>query len=124
MQLTKLIPFIIAGGAMAAGSYAFLSSSIPYVTAGEAVARPGQQVHVAGQIVKGSANLDVRSGVLQFDIIDDASKPMHVVYRGSKPANFDTAPKVSVAGCYKDGTFIADQILVKCPSKYESKAPA
>lgn len=107
---------------MAAGSYAFLSSSIPYVTTGEAISRPGEMVHVAGQIVPGTAKLDVQSGTLEFDLTDDSSRKMHVIYRGTKPANFDTAPKVSVAGAFKGGSFLADQILVKCPSKYESKA--
>ena len=104
---------------MVAGSYAFLSSSIPYITAREAQSRPGQKVHVAGEIVRGADPFTVESGVFEFDFKDPEAPKMHVLFH-AKPANFKTTSKVSVAGCYDKGWFVPDQILVKCPSKYES----
>ncbi|MDH4223841.1 MAG: cytochrome c maturation protein CcmE [candidate division Zixibacteria bacterium] len=38
---------------------------------------------------------------------------------GVKPANFEQATSIVVIGMYRDGIFIADQVLVKCPSKYQ-----
>ncbi len=43
-----------------------------------------------------------------------------VVFNGAKPNNFDIAPEVVVTGRYNDaGLFVAEEILTKCPSKYE-----
>jgi cytochrome c-type biogenesis protein CcmE len=41
-----------------------------------------------------------------------------VRYNNPKPANFEEAEQVVVEGRNQDGTFVAENILVKCPSKY------
>jgi cytochrome c-type biogenesis protein CcmE len=38
------------------------------------------------------------------------------------PGNFDQATSIVAIGHYKDGTFAAEQLLVKCPSKYQAEA--
>jgi cytochrome c-type biogenesis protein CcmE len=48
---------------------------------------------------------------------------MMVVYDGAKPANFEQADQVVVIGRYENGLFVADQLLVKCPSKYQGSDP-
>jgi cytochrome c-type biogenesis protein CcmE len=35
------------------------------------------------------------------------------------PADFTKSEQVVVIGAYKNGQFIADKILMKCPSKYQ-----
>jgi len=37
------------------------------------------------------------------------------------PQNMGEATKVVAIGGMKDGKFVSDQLLVKCPSKYESE---
>ena len=54
---------------------------------------------------------------------------MPVEYRGVIPGNFDQAVSVVAIGRYQGDHFEAEQLLVKCPSKYQageasSKAPA
>ena len=52
---------------------------------------------------------------------------MHVVYQGPKPEDLDSAMSKAVAinatGTYdaKQGAFVADTLLVKCPSKYQGQ---
>ena len=41
-----------------------------------------------------------------------------VHYLNPKPANFEDAEKLVVEGSMKGDVFVADYILVKCPSKY------
>jgi cytochrome c-type biogenesis protein CcmE len=53
---------------------------------------------------------------------DDQGEVMPVVFTGVKPGNFDEAEKVVVIGTFKEGAFHANQILVKCPSKYDDMA--
>ena len=60
-------------------------------------------------------------GTLQFDLLDDAGERMTVIYKGMKPGNFDSAPKASVSGSYKDGKFYAEAVMTQCPSKYDSE---
>ena len=40
-----------------------------------------------------------------------------------KPETFDMADKIKVIGAYRDGAFQADDMILKCPSKYNSNAP-
>jgi len=44
---------------------------------------------------------------------------MSVLYSGIKPGNFEEATEIVAVGSYRDGSFYADQLLVKCPSKYQ-----
>jgi cytochrome c-type biogenesis protein CcmE len=42
------------------------------------------------------------------------------VYRSTKPQDFDKSEQVVVVGKMQNGTFAAEKILMKCPSKYEN----
>jgi cytochrome c-type biogenesis protein CcmE len=44
---------------------------------------------------------------------------MQVVYDGVKPGNFEEAVQIVAIGRYQDDAFHAEQLLVKCPSKYQ-----
>ncbi|HKY61724.1 MAG TPA: cytochrome c maturation protein CcmE, partial [Gemmatimonadota bacterium] len=52
---------------------------------------------------------------------DDHGETLPVVYHGVKPANFEQATSVVAIGTYKGDQFVADQLLVKCPSKYQAE---
>jgi cytochrome c-type biogenesis protein CcmE len=56
-----------------------------------------------------------------FDIQDNDGAIMTVVSNEGKPGNFDDAIGVSAVGQYnaQTGAFEADNLLVKCPSKYQ-----
>jgi len=45
---------------------------------------------------------------------------MKVILDGGKPNNFEVADAIVVKGKVKDGTFMASEVLTKCPSKYEA----
>jgi cytochrome c-type biogenesis protein CcmE len=46
-----------------------------------------------------------------------------VTYYDPKPSNFDQAEKVVLIGRYEDEGFVANEIVTKCPSKYEAEEP-
>jgi cytochrome c-type biogenesis protein CcmE len=121
MKIGGIVSMVAAAGALSAGGYVFLTNSVPYVNVDQAIAQPNSQVHLAGEIQHDTARFDPASGILQFYLKDDVGKVMMVLYTGAKPANFDSAPKVSCSGYYAEGKFHADKMLVKCPSKYESE---
>ncbi|MBD3299001.1 MAG: cytochrome c maturation protein CcmE [candidate division Zixibacteria bacterium] len=100
------------------GFTAFKGSLTPYVGFNEAKAldRPCQ---VMGDIDKENVNYDLEAGVLHFTIIDESGEELPVSYAGVKPGNFDQAMSVVCNGKFEDGTFHAERLLVKCPSKYQ-----
>ena len=63
----------------------------------------------------------VSDGELVFRLADGKGASLAVRYNGVKPANFDSAAKAVVRGTYNGAEFIADEILLKCPSKYRGK---
>lgn len=56
---------------------------------------------------------------LEFILIDEEKKEMKVLFNKPMPADFDKSDKIVVIGGVKDNVFVANQILLKCPSKYE-----
>ena len=46
---------------------------------------------------------------------------MKVVYSGAKPTDFEKSDQVVVSGSVADSLFAAKTLLLKCPSKYNSK---
>ena len=112
---------ILVVGAVSLGGYAFFASASPYVTAKQARSQPGVTCNVAGALLRESIHNDLAAGELRFAIKDADGETLPIVYKGSKPGNFDSAPRVSVLGVFHGDAFQAERILVKCPSKYESK---
>lgn len=103
---------------LAFGATSFKSNLTPYVSFDEAMASH-QKVQVAGELVQGSANYAEASKELSFQLVDPDGKTMPVLYEGVKPGNFEDAKQIVAIGSFKDGAFRAEQLLVKCPSKYQ-----
>ena len=103
------------------GALSFRKTLTPYVSFEEAK-ESGATVQVIGEVVFSQVNYDTESHRLFFPIVDERGSSMPVEYGGTKPGNFDQADQVVVIGRYQDGVFLADQLLVKCPSKYQGSA--
>jgi len=103
---------------LAFGATSFKSNLTPYVSFDEAMASH-QEVQVAGELVQGSANYAEASNELSFELVNPDGKTMPVLYEGVKPGNFEDAKQIVAIGSFKDGAFRAEQLLVKCPSKYQ-----
>lgn len=114
------IPIIVAF--VIFGAFSFRKTLTPYVSFEEAK-KSGATVQVIGEVAFLEAEYDTRSHRLSFPIADDRGGRMLVEYSGTKPGNFEQADKVVVIGRYQNGIFLADQLLVKCPSKYQGSSP-
>ncbi len=97
---------------------AFKGSLTAYVDYDEA-RQLNRNCQVMGEIVKEHVNYDLSSGTLQFPITDESGNIMQVSYAGLVPGNFEQASSVVAIGRYRDDRFEANQLLVKCPSKYQ-----
>lgn len=108
------------------GALSFRKTLTPYVSFKEAQksgigGASGATVQIIGEVVFSQVKYDIDAHQLQFPIMDGNQNKMMIVYSGTKPANFEQARKVVVIGRYENGVFVADQLLVKCPSKYQGK---
>lgn len=102
----------------------FIQNASPYSTIADAPKYGASNgVHVAGKLVPDSIEQDPMKRQIRFKL-EDGTGTMNVVYTGSPVSNLATATQIVVIGSYKDGTFTARDMLVKCPSKYESESGA
>lgn len=83
----------------------------------------GEHMTVSGNIVGSSVKWDPSRPLLQFDMQDNTQgKSLPVVFHGPKPQDFTNGWPVIVTGKLNEsGQFEASTLLIKCPSKYESK---
>jgi cytochrome c-type biogenesis protein CcmE len=122
MKKSYIIGGTVVVLAMVMAMYSFKSTLTSYVTVGEAKAT-GQRVQVAGVAVRGTERYDAGSNNLVFTLREDGGAEMTVEYDGPRPGNFDDVTKVVAVGQYLKNkeAFKADELLVKCPTKYEGR---
>jgi len=111
---------ILGFGAL--GAIELINAGTPYVTTvAEARSVGNRPVQFMGTILKSRTSYNEPTDELLFALRDPAGESLSVRYKGAKPGGFDTASKAVVRGTLIGGEFIADQVLLKCPSKYEGK---
>lgn len=115
LGIAIIIIFIIYAG------FSFRRSLTPYVDFQQAE-KSSSTVQIIGNILHQETSYDIQTGKLGFVIEDKNKNRMKVLYSGVKPANFEQANTAVVIGKYTDGAFQAEKVLVKCPSKYQSKS--
>lgn len=79
----------------------------------------GTRAHVVGTWASDlPMQYDRAANVFTFHMRDEQGNIRRVRYPKPKPANFEEAEQVVVEGYANDDVFVAESILVKCPSKY------
>ena len=122
MKKSYIVGGLVVVLAMVMAMYSFKSTLTSYVTVSEAKASK-RPVQVAGIVVTGTDRYDLKRNNLIFVLREDGGDQMQVEYDGPRPGNFDNVTKVVAIGKYepKEQVFMARELLVKCPSKYEGK---
>lgn len=102
--------------------YLFTETNISYEENFSEVMNSSKTMKATGSWVKEKNYLmDKSKREFSFYMKDYLGNEMKVIYNGSIPNNFESATSVVVTGKFKDGCFRADDILTKCPSKYEEQ---
>ena len=105
---------------------AFGSSSMYYLTIDE-VATKGSEIYsrplrMSGNIDQSSIQFDLAQPLLVFNMVGDKGGKVVVRYQGVKPDNMSQATQAIVEGKLQpNGTFIANKLMLSCPSKYEGR---
>lgn len=82
----------------------------------------GSRAHVVGQWVKEQpSHYDPGQNIFTFYMQDDRGVVRQVRYANPKPASFEDAEKLVVEGRLQGEVFVAEHILMKCPSKYNDE---
>jgi len=103
-----------------------LRNTSSYADFSEALANPGTEYHVVGKLDKSQPQVydpAVNSDEFRFTMIDNKGMTKDVVLHKSKPQDFDKCEQIVLIGKMKDGQFHANDILMKCPSKYNDVKP-
>lgn len=106
-----------------------MQTTVQYVSI-EKARTSEQTVQVMGKIDFNLVDFNADQQRLEFAIYDAeatneaTAERMLVMYHGVVPGNFEQASSVVLKGKSSDGVFLAEQMLVKCPSKYQGEGAA
>jgi cytochrome c-type biogenesis protein CcmE len=121
MNYKVIVAVILLAVAATVGVSSFKKTMTPYIGFAEAKSASGL-VQVNGKLADKDYVLKPQEQFLRFNLRDEHGEVMPVEYRGVIPGNFDQAMSVVAIGKYEGDHFEAQQLLVKCPSKYQAEA--
>lgn len=111
-----IVVVVVFGGLMFSS---LIRSCSPHVEFDKA--KSGEHVQIFGEIIKDQAEFDSSALILKFNLKNEQGEILPVVYKGVVPSNFQYAEEATCSGVWQDGKFECDQLLLKCPSKYEGE---
>jgi cytochrome c-type biogenesis protein CcmE len=124
----KRVKFII-GGAVIALAIVYLifttaqSTASYFLTVEELYDKDSEiydrNVRVSGMVVGDSVDFNSRDLILQFEITGESGETLPVVFNGPKPDQMRQDAEAIIQGKYDGSEFTAQELLLKCPSRYE-----
>jgi cytochrome c-type biogenesis protein CcmE len=120
MNFKVILAIGLLVGATAIGVTSFRKTVTPYIAFSEA-RRASGLVQVNGELADKNYVLKKDEQFLEFRLKDTDGQIMPVRYHGVIPGNFDQATMIVAIGRYQVDHFEAEQLLVKCPSKYQTE---
>jgi cytochrome c-type biogenesis protein CcmE len=85
------------------------------------------KIHVVGQLKKDNTGnvvgIETSADMLsfKFTMLDEHNIEQVVFHPNPMPTDFLRSEQVVVVGAYQNEKFVADKILLKCPSKYQEE---
>jgi cytochrome c-type biogenesis protein CcmE len=86
--------------------------------------KTGERVKITGQLVKEKEmiyNPDTEPNIFRFFMEDVKGEQRQIVLNKAKPQDFELSESIVLTGQMKGDAFYADEILMKCPSKYKEE---
>ncbi|RIK38046.1 MAG: cytochrome c biogenesis protein CcmE [Chloroflexi bacterium] len=118
LLIIGLVVVLIVQATMSTGAYYMTVSELQR----EGPGIVGERVRVSGTVVEGSEDWRAQEITLRFKISDEDGAQLPILFYGPRPDNFQRAASAIVEGeLLADGTFKADTLLLKCPSRYEEE---
>ncbi len=123
MKKTHIIAIIIIAAAIGAIISTFNDAST-YADFAEAITNPDEEYHVVGKLDRSAAieyNPQKDPNLTVFQMTDKNGKTCRVFLNKSKPQDFERSESVVLIGSANGNDFYANEILMKCPSKYNEE---
>lgn len=111
------IGLAVVGTSTSGGAGMYNYSLEQLATAG--VDTAGRDIKVAGKVAKGSVRGEPASKTFRFDLEDGQGHKLTIAYDRLLPDPFEEGRDAIVQGRLEDGTLVASNLTVKCPSRYE-----
>jgi cytochrome c-type biogenesis protein CcmE len=124
MNIKVLLACGVIVAAIGFGAVSFMETNVEYGDFHQAV-EVARKVQIKGVWVQDrETSFDPQTNLFSFYMVDDNGRTEHILFEGAKPNNFEIADAIVVKGTWSAGAFHADEILTKCPSKYEGDTEA
>ena len=124
MKKTHIVAIVIIAVAIAA-ILSTLADSSTYASFRVAEEQPSKTFHVVGKLNKAKPqdyNPQADADLFSFFLVDNEGVEKQVQLHKAKPQDFEKSEQIVVIGKMKEGNFVASDILMKCPSKYNNSA--
>lgn len=125
MKKINLIGFIVIAVAIGV-IITSLKNTTTYADFNEAMANSDKEYHVVGKLVKEEPLIydpKINPDEFIFTLIDNKGVKRKVVLHKSKPQDFERSEQIVIIGKMHGEEFHANDILMKCPSKYNDGKP-
>jgi len=99
-----------------------INDASTYVGFNRASENPGTKYTVIGYLDKDAPmDYNARANRFNFTAIDKEGNKQKVFYNQPKPQDFERSEEITMKGFATDSAFVASEILMKCPSKYNEQ---
>jgi cytochrome c-type biogenesis protein CcmE len=116
------IAIIVAIAILIGYSLVRLGNSSTYSSFEDAIALNGEKTTVIGFLdLEGSMDFNPKTVQFSFTAKDKKGNISKVIYNQPKPQDFERSEEITMTGYATDSAFIATEILMKCPSKYNEQ---
>jgi len=120
LHIIGIIVIAIAIGVI----FVSLKNTSTYADFTEALSNPEQEFHVVGKLNKAQPQIydpKVNPDEFLFSMIDNKGVIKQVVLHRSRPQDFEKSEQIVLIGKMQGNNFHANDILMKCPSKYNEQ---
>jgi len=118
-HIAAIIFIVIAIAAIIATVY----DADTYSSFDKAREHPGKQFHIIGELNPDKPILETIENntlVFSFYMFDNVGGESKVIYFGPRPQDFEKLDQIVLVGRHSEEAFVASQLLLKCPSKYNA----
>jgi cytochrome c-type biogenesis protein CcmE len=122
LYIVAIVILAVAIGVIVAS----LKNTTTYSDFTESAANQDKEFHIVGKLDKTKAQVydpAVNTDEFSFYLTDNKGLTKQVVLHKSKPQDFDKSEQIVLIGKMHNDVFHANDILLKCPSKYNDAAP-
>lgn len=111
---------------MAVGVFMLISASKDMSTYSsfEEVRKSGELSKVVGVLAKEKPlyyNPEEDPNLFRFYMTDEKGETREVLLKAAKPQDFELSEQIVATGSFSGDQFVAESILMKCPSKYKNE---